>query len=282
LVLLHIAGGLNSEDFRYSKQETRNQMISLVYFRRPAISIARRAPAFNGLIIKSSMSNVPSDSDNTKQPGSWTGSVVSTLSSFVEKNTKAVAIVGGSVIALSITRGLYHMTHSFLTLTPYQAMYYGFVGGIICTGTVAIVLHYSERAYHINPDGAIRSAMQILYKNNDAIKVLGSRFYVQSVKTYASTQGGFGIRHHFPTWVSPEIQAAFVVQGSNGEEALATVVYNKKGMFGKEVLRFVGLEWIDSMSGKVMTSTITGDCEEFETRNDMKAHVTLLGKKYLR
>jgi hypothetical protein len=255
-------------------------MFCLVQIKNPVLRVVKSVPKWNGKVVVAFFSN--KKDDDKKEPktnSAW--NVLSSVRHLTERNTKVVAIGGGVLVALGISRGLYGLTHSFLTMTPYNALYYGFVGGMLATGTVATMVHFSERAFHINPDRAVHASMGLLRKNSDLRAILGNSYHSGPIRTYQSTQGGFGIRKNFPQWVHPEIQVAFPVQGSSCE-ALVTAVYTKKGVFGKEILLYVGLEYVDGTTGNPVTLTLKGDDDKFEVRSQIKAHATSLVKKYFK
>lgn len=281
---VHVAANHNKLAYIWLRTKFQYKM-SLKLLQRPVLFALRTCRKQNngfGVLQKVCLSsNTPSSTDDKdKQSDESKWNVITSAQNFAAKNTRGVVIGSSVLVAFGITRGLYGLTYSFLSLTPYQAMYYGFMGGVIATGTTAGLMYAGEQAYHLNPNRAVRAAMRVLYNNPEVKAILGGSMHASSIRSYSSTRGGFGIRKLFPTWVHPEIQVAFTVQGSSGE-ALVTSVYRKKGVLGTEALDYVGLEWVDKNTGHAVTLTLRGDSSKFTIKNTLRPHGIILGKKYL-
>lgn len=207
--------------------------------------------------------------ENNEPPNNATSAVMSKLP-FKSREV----IVGGSIIlAMGVSKALYSVTSSFLALTPAGSLYYGFIGGMVTMGMAAGFSYIGERSFRLNPNNAIRAAMQIVSKHKDFQDILGN-FTVGPIKTYKSVASSIGVVSGKPGWISPRIEVVFQLNGKKSN-AVVFVVYTKKGLF-QEKCEFVELEIGDDE--KAQKYFLTGDSEQFTIRSDLKRHASTLLK----
>lgn len=120
-------------------------------------------------------------------------------------------------------------------------MYYGFLGGIVASGTAATFIYIGERSFRVDPHRAVVASMAVIYvkllfttdywyhiyrsiniaqKNKDLQSLLGSRLSAGKVYSYTTAGGGFGTRSSGSTsrwpivWKCPEVQMLYVLEVS--------------------------------------------------------------------
>ncbi len=198
------------------------------------------------------------------------------IQKFPFKSTQT--IVGGSIIlAVGVSKVLYSITSSFLALTPAGSLYYGFMGGMVTMGMAAGFSYVGERSFRLNPNHAIRSAMQIISKHKDVQEHLGSSLTIGPIKTYKSVASSIGVVNGKPGWISPILDVVFQLHSRN-KDAIVSVVYTKKGLL-QEKCEFIEVEINDPNDGK-KTLTLVGENSHFTVRNEIKRHAAALSKKY--
>eukprot|EP01036_Dinobryon_divergens_P033192 gene33192-42923_t len=154
------------------------------------------------------------------------------------------------------------------------SMYYGFLGGILATGTAASLIYIGELSFRLHPDRALAASMTAIHKNKELLaSALGSHLKAGRVHTYTSKGGGFGLRPSGSTsslpivWNHPEIQLFYIVQGSKAEGAVS-VVYSKHGLLS-EVTEFVAVDFLNG-AGSPQQITLVGDGSKFELKALMR------------
>lgn len=213
-----------------------------------------------------SSENKETQDDISKKSNNW-------LNKIPFKSTQV--IVGSSIVlALGVSKALYGVTSSFLALTPAGSLYYGFIGGMATMGMAAGFSYIGERSFRLNPNHAIRSAMQVISKNKGVQEALGGSMTIGPIKTYKSIASSIGVVNGKPGWVSPRIEVVFQLHGKKGD-GLVSVVYTKKGLF-QEKCEFIEIE-VEGGNGK-HPYLLVGEADDFTVRSDVKRHANVLLK----
>lgn len=181
-------------------------------------------------------------------------------------SSRGLVITGSILAALGITRAMYNITYSFLSLTPATSMYYGFLGGVMVSTTTAALIYIGDRSFRINPNRALAASLKILNKNSDLKHLIGSSLSAGPIKVYQSRE----------TFLRPQIQMCYLLQGAKGE-ALVSVVYCKKGL--GEDIEYLGVDWMDK-AGKILDFQLIGDPSKFNIKTLTAAFSNNL-KKFL-
>jgi len=238
---------------------------------------------------KDKKENVDNQSTETSKSGKTHILLTKATTVFNQVFTNRGMIAGGSVTAaLVLTRFIYGISYSFMSLTPAVSLYYGYMGGILTTITVGGCAFIGERAFRvIDPSAAKRAAMVVLNKNDALKRVINEKgketqdLTAGKVFSYLPTKGGMGlaVNSYLPQWYHPEVQICFTVQGSTGE-ALVTALYTKKGIYTTSAtgdIEYVGVEWISGNNNiGAAPMTVLGDRSKFTAINSFRRHSRVL------
>ena len=221
--------------------------------------------------------------DRKEREGGFRNTIVKIVEG--RSSTRNLVIGGAAVTSLGVAYILFDLTHAFLSLTPASSMYYGFIGGAMTAGTTAGLAWYGERSFQISADRAVAKAMKVINQNETVVAYIG-KSRPASIKSFSSKYGGFAVNATKArlSWESPQIQVQFVLEGSKmgdrsggggGQQAIASVVYGKKGF--SEVLEYVGVDF-SPQDPHSATLVVEGNASKFTIANALKAHCFNMSK----
>lgn len=237
-------------------------------------------PRPSGACCFSTSSSKPGNNDDESTEGSEGGGGV--LGKFYEENRSMLTTVGlgagGAVMLYGVTRGVYHMFGGFMSLTPMDMGYYGFMVGFCTAGLVGGGMYSGYRALQIYPDAVYQTVLRILRADTKTTSKLGGplggHIASSGLRAYKIDGGhvGFSKEGDFG-WLPPRCQMIFDVRGEL-YDGLATVEAVKEG--GVLNVTFVGLDVMNKAEDRIL---VQGDESRLYVKDQLRSLVSFKADK---
>lgn len=190
------------------------------------------------------------------------------------------AVGGGSVALYGISKIMYFVTTTFMTLTPTASLYYGFIGGSLSAALAAgagILLLQSSRG--IDHERLWRRAISELSKNDKVKRNVGFRIRAGDMKAYLTTQrGGLLVHKGSLSWAKSRCEMIFPIEGYGDHlytEGFVTVVVSKKfGLYDK--IEFLSVTLLDDKSTNII---VKGDESMVSLRDPLNKFIANHNRK---
>jgi len=200
---------------------------------------------------------------------SWQDTVGKKLEEAKPMLSQGALYGGGGVMLFGLTKGTYNIFTGFLSMTPYDMGYYGFIAGFCTAGLLGTSSLAARRAIQIYPNELYNETLSLIRNDTNSCEILGGELggHIESagLRAYKIDGGTISVVNRSLQWVPPRCQMIFDVKGEL-YDALATVEAVKTG--GKMTLSFVGL---DVMNSKQQRVHVLGDESKHETHHDLRS-----------
>jgi hypothetical protein len=206
----------------------------------------------------------------------------SALGQFYEKHKSTISNVsmgtGGAIMLYGVTRGVYHMFGGFMSLTPMDMGYYGFMVGFCTAGLLGGGVYSGYRAVQIYPEAVFQTALRILKGDQQTAEKLGGKLggYIESsgLRAYKVDGGRIGLpKEGGVGWLPPRCQMIFDVRGEL-YDGLATVEAVKES--GALNITFVGLDIMNAAEDRIL---VHGDKSRMYVKDQLRSLVSFKADK---
>lgn len=180
--------------------------------------------------------------------------------------------IGGGVMMFGLTKGAYNIFTGFLSMTPYDMGFYGFLAGFCSAGLMGTAGVAASRTLSLNPDDVYNQTLRILKNDAKTTEALGGALggFIESrgLRAYKVDGGTFSIVGRGLGWVPPRCQMIFDVRGELFD-GLATVEAVKSN--GNLAIQFVGLDVMNEKEDRIL---VMGDESRLYVKDQLRSLVS--------